>query len=330
AKWETKGLASRFKFNALLEFPDFKCPEEETFTILDRERFQAEYLKCKECTSDERARFILDSIALDGNESQMLATDGRQMYQAKGVKFPWEERLLLPALKCFPEKRMLSVGSLEMAKTDRLLVFRNGPWTYAVRHPELNFPPVEQLTFDLGDTEVLLVVSEEDANRVIELLPHLPGNEKTLSLVTLEVGERMTFLGQTCEGETESEGRLSLESSRWIGGPSEFRFNREYFIRALRNGFRVFRFSGEHKITRKGKKAHLSLILGEARPASSAYMDWEKLILERLLSDHADSLPAGSRERIKSRLEKITRCSDQPAPEPLDLLPLCLAFPATA
>ena len=88
--------------------------------------------------------------------------------------------------------------------------------------------------------------------------------------------------------------------------------------------------SAEHQITRKGKKAQRSLILGEARPASSAFMGWEKSILERLLSDHADSIPAGSMERIKTRVEEITRISDQPAPEPLDLLPLCLAFPATA
>jgi hypothetical protein len=245
AEWETKGLVSSRTFSNEDGFPEIKFPGDKSFKTLDRDRFQKEYGICAQCTTPERARFDLDCIALDGDAKMMLATDGRQVYEAQGVDFPWKGQCYLPTGKNFPEKLLLSNGTLEAAKTKEVLAFRNGPWTYLVGRKEANFAPLEELSLDIADTDLLLIVSEEDAERLIELLPHLPGKERRSFAVNLVAEETITLHGESNGAEGEAEGQFALTSSHWIGGRFEISFNREYFIRALNQGFRLFRFHAE-------------------------------------------------------------------------------------
>jgi hypothetical protein len=187
-------------------------------------------------------RFNLECIALDGANHRMIATDGRQIYEAKGVDFPWEDCCYLPTGKCFPEKLLLQSGNLEVAKTKEVLAFRNGAWTYLVKLGDTSFPPVDNLVCDIGDTELLLRVSEEDANRLIELLPHLPGKERRSSVVEFKAEQQIILSGESKGTDSEASSQFALNSSHWIGGPFGVLFNREYLLRALEHGLRTFRF----------------------------------------------------------------------------------------
>lgn len=245
AEWETKGLASSRTFRKEDEFPEIKIPGDKSFKLLDLDRFRKEYQICAECTTPERARFDLDCIALDGDANMMRATDGRQVYEAQGVDFPWKGECYLPTGKNFPEKLLLSSGTLEAAKTKEVLAFRNGPWTYLVQRKQANFAPLEELSLNIADTDLLLIVSEEDTEKLVELLPHLPGKERRSFAVKLVADEKITLHGESNGVEGEAEGRFALISSHWLGGPFEVSFNREYFLRALNQGFRIFRFHAE-------------------------------------------------------------------------------------
>ncbi len=522
AEWETKGLTSSLTFQSKDDFPEITIPGGIIFKPLERDRFRTEYLLCAKCTTEERTRFDLDCIVLDGENNKMVATDGRQVYGANGIAFPWKDSCFLPTGKCFPEKLLLSSGTLEAVKTEKVLVFRNRPWTYSVTPKEGSFPPIEKLAIDIGDTELLLNVSETDAEKLIELLPHLPGNKKRCWAITLEARDNLTFHGESSGTESETKGELVLTDTTWIGGPCKSVFSREFFIRALKHGFRSFRFpleggpivsesetgkyifmpmrvideedpeeeasedsqkpetvrkptpaevrelriewsryealwlvteyaqslgrakarnsppiatqirfqlesvaehlsdltdkhddcpcleellppqdeleweeigdfaradgtvvtlvrsedgffsiqseeevnltamdvngilepllsqiwkpsclalyyngqrwwiDTEHAITRKGKRAERQLVVGEPRPASNEFIEWEIGIFQRLIKEYGDSLPTPGLANTERRLEKLQTWLNQQAPETLDLLPLCLSLPATA
>ncbi|MCA9414226.1 MAG: hypothetical protein KC944_23645, partial [Candidatus Omnitrophica bacterium] len=242
AEWEAKGLSSTRFFREGMDLPEIKIPDAKSFKSIDRERFRSEYSICATCTSQERSRFSLDCIALDGENGKMTATDGRQVYETSGVRFLWKDCCYLPVEEGFPEKMLFSSGDLEIAKSKKIVALRNGLWTYAVRLKETDFPPIDKVSLDLGDTELVLQVSEGDAERMMELLPHLPGKSKELSVVKLIAEERIVFQSESSDGDGEADGRFELLSSHWIGEKFEVRFNRLYFLRALEHGFRTFRF----------------------------------------------------------------------------------------
>jgi len=518
---ESRGLFWRCSFPHEEEFP--AIPEvPESLQTLDRERFRAEFLSASQCTSVTRARYDLDCIALAGDTGTLSATDGCQLYQVSGMQFPWEGTCYLPVTEHFPQKLLFAEGQLEVAKTENHLVFRNGPWTCFAQLKQASFPPIEKLSFDIGDTELLLAVSEEDAGLLVELLPQMPGNQWGHREVFMEAGDEISLQAKSGGSEIQSEARLDLATSHWMGEVSEVGFNREFLVRALEWGFRCFRifkdggpvraesangsylfmritlndptpaeeeenegqdlqvvpeqkeptkaeirkqrkewlekevlwlaselaanlgrigftgfeetkhrierthtrllevsakshkdpktglevllppvisiewdpigrferadgtgvelvfskdgffsFEGEdgvdirpmdvagilepllatiwrpcylplyyngqrwwveadHRIQRRGKTVKRQLVFGEVRPAAPQYLDWENSLVKRLIDRLGDSLPAPTREHATQRLQRLQTLLALPTPQTLDLLPLCLALPASA
>ena len=242
SEWECHGLKRTHLFRIHSESTEAEVPEEQSFKSLDSGRFQAEYLRCAQCTSTERARYDLVCIALDGENGRMMATDGRQFYQATGISFPWTDTCYLPVTEHFPEKVLFFGSDLRVARTKDSLAFRAGPWTHMAHLRDASFPPVEKLNPDIGDTELLLLISDEDAERLQQFLPQLPGNQAECRQVWLEADAGLTFRSTVTHQNGTSEGRFKLVSSHWIGGPSEICFNREYLLRGLSHGHRTFRF----------------------------------------------------------------------------------------
>ena len=246
AEWESNGLKRTHSFQSPFETAVADPPAERAFKPLDSKRFHAEYLMCAQCTSTERTRFDLDCIALDGDNGKMMATDGRQFYQALGIDLPWTGTFYLPVNERFPEKILFSGKDLHVAKTKDSLAFRTGPWTYISHVKDASFPPVENLDPDIGDTELLLLISEEDAERLQELLPQLPGDQIVCRQVWLEANTELTVRSTVENHSGKSEGSFKLVSSQWIGGPSQVIFNRAYLLRGLNHGHRTFRFLTDH------------------------------------------------------------------------------------
>ena len=142
----------------------------------------------------------------------------------------------------FRNRILFSESDLQVARTKDSLAFRSDPWTYVAHLRDASFPPVEKLNPDIGDTELLLLISDEDAERLQQFLPQLPGNQAECRQVWLEANTGLTFRSTVTHQNGTSEGRFKLVSSHWIGGPSEICFNREYLLRGLSRGHRTFRF----------------------------------------------------------------------------------------
>lgn len=250
AEWQTGSLHSCHQFQNTDYFPEFTLSEEEEFTRFNTERFREYFNTCTQVISTEMARYRIDCICLDGDKSQMMATDGRQIFIGNGIAFPWQGRCLLPIGPTLPERVLFSGGNLTVARSASELLFKNGPWTYRVQTPEPNFPDPETILPHPGDTDLLIQLHEEDARQIEELLPLMPGGETPTRYVTLKAGEDL----QLHEEHQGSEATLPLRSTLWMGDPFHVSFNRDYLIRAIRLGYRELRFqAGTKPVLARGK-----------------------------------------------------------------------------
>ena len=301
---ESRGLFWRCSFPHEEEFP--AIPEmQESLQTLDRERFRAEFLSASQCTSTTRARYDLDCIALDGDTGTMSATDGCQLYQVSGMEFPWKGTCYLPVTEHFPQKLLFAEGQLEVAKTENHLVFRNGPWTYFAQLKQASFPPIEKLSFDIGDTELLLIVSEEDAGLLKELLPQMPGNQWGHREVFMEAGDTIGLQAKSGGSEIQSEARLDLATSHWMGEVSDVGFNREFLVRALEWGFRCFRIFKDGGPVRaesaNGSYLFMRITLNDPTPAEEEEDEGQDL---QVVPEKKEPTKAEIRKRRKDWLER--------------------------
>ncbi len=239
-EWRNKGLHSCYQFAADSAFPAPELPGDEAFTTLDLDRFRTHFTVCSEVVTTMRTRFDLDCICLDGDKSQMLASDGRQLYIGNGIPFPWKGKCLLPVTPTFPDKVLFGGTPLTVARVRGNLILRSGPWTYLISERTPNFPDVEGLIPHPGDTGLLVHLSQEDAAQIEELVPQMPGNETTNRLLRLQPGEDLVLTAES----NGAEARLSLDSSIWMGS-MEASFNRDFLLRAIKIGNREFRFPRE-------------------------------------------------------------------------------------
>ncbi|MCG3141138.1 MAG: hypothetical protein HDKAJFGB_02328 [Anaerolineae bacterium] len=237
AEWRNKSLRSNYQFAAETAIPAPEIPGDEAFTPLDLDRFQTHFTVCAEVVTTMRTRFDLDCICLDGDKSQMLASDGRQLYLGNGIPFPWKGKCLLPVTPTFPDKVLFGGTPLTVARNRGNLILRSGPWTYLISERTPNFPDVEGLIPHPGDTGLLAHLSEEDAAQIEELVPQMPGGETTNRLIRLQPEEDL-ILSAEANG---AESRLVLDSSVWLG-TMEVLFNRDFLLRAIKIRNRELRF----------------------------------------------------------------------------------------
>ncbi len=243
AEWQTGSLHSCHQFQNTDSFPEITLSKEEEFTRLDTEKFRDYFNTCTQVISTEIARYRIDCICLDGDRSQMMATDGRQIFIGNSIAFPWKGKCLLPVGPTLPDRVLFNGATLSVAKSANELLFKNGSWTYRVQTPEPNFPDPEAIIPHPGDTDLLVQLHEEDARQIEELLPLMPGGETPTRYVTLEAGEELLLRAES-QG---AQASLPLRSTFWMGDPIHVSFNRDYLLRAIRLGHRELRFQAGTK-----------------------------------------------------------------------------------
>ncbi len=241
--WQTGRLHSSLQFPNIDSFPEITLSEEAEFTPFNTERFRDYFNTCTQVISTEMARYRIDCICLDGDKNQMLATDGRQIFIGNGIAFPWQGKCLLPVGPTLPDRVLFNGATLSVAKSANELLFRNGPWTYQIQTPEPNFPDPQAILPHHGDTDLLIQLHEEDAKRIEELLPLMPGGESPTRYVTLDAAEELLLHAE----HHGAEATLPLKSTLWMGDPIHVSFNRDYLLRAIRLGHRELRFQAGTK-----------------------------------------------------------------------------------
>lgn len=185
-------------------------------------------------------RPLLKSAYLDVDAKtghRIVATDSRRLSALTCGILPLAESVIVPATKFLGWSRL--EGETQIGAGKDTFTLRCGPWSYAVKRTEGQYPRWSQVV-PAYDEARRLELSPEDAELLIKALPGLPayeGGAESLVLCLKASGARV-FTRPDAKGP---ECAIRLESSRHNGrGAFAIGLNRAYFREALQAGFRCW------------------------------------------------------------------------------------------
>ena len=80
-------------------------------------------------STGSHVRFATHCVQLRGQKGEAVGTDGRQLLIVRGLRFPWDDDILVPRTPIFACREFAAAGTLELGRSDSHCVFRAGPWT---------------------------------------------------------------------------------------------------------------------------------------------------------------------------------------------------------
>ena len=199
-------------------------------------------------TSRDSTRFALHRLQIQGDRGDVMASDATTLYWHNGFLFPFQETILIPAIPLFgvPEwskSQTLSVGK----KPNVHLVIRSGPWTAFLQIDTAGrFPDVKSVVPNSA-LATTFNLDPDDAIRLRDSLPKLPGHRDDKQPVTLEL-----VPGQPAvvRGRDETSGAVSeivLSRSLVRNGPSKVSIDRAFLLRAIQLNCLTIRVAGSDK-----------------------------------------------------------------------------------
>jgi hypothetical protein len=197
-----------------------------------------------EVSTPDSARYSLECLQLQGNEGQVLATDGRQGLVRSGYTFPWSDNLLIKARPIFGCRAIPRNQPVEVGRTDTHLVIRAGDWTtYSEIQKEARFPDLQRVIPADGEVSTRLRLDPADARFLGSALDRLPGGEDLHSPGTLDLNGQIIVRARAAE-QPRQVTELILNRSRYTGNPLCIAANRGFLDRALRLGLTELGFAG--------------------------------------------------------------------------------------
>ncbi len=189
-------------------------------------------------TCDEAdTRYALSTIQLRGKTSDIVATDGRQLLIQGGLRFPWNDDVLVRHAPIFASPMLPRDRAISIAKTDTHVVLRAGSWTLFLEiQKDVRFPEISHIVPGPETAATRLTIDDSDAAFLADTLPGLPQADDTYVPLTLELNGRVTL--RTRGGDPERTTELVLNRSRFTGAPLRVNGERDFMLRALRLGFR--------------------------------------------------------------------------------------------
>jgi hypothetical protein len=209
----------------------------------------------------EAGRLGLDRIQLRGKTGQIVATDGRQLLLQGGIRLPFGADLLIPALPVFGSRELAGAEPVCLGRSEGRLLVRAGPWCFDIQIDRLaRFPAVDKV-IPSSPQPTCLVLSEDDAQFLLEAIPGLPAEDEDVSSVTVDLDGQGMIRSRTETNTTE----IVLASSQVTGPPLRVCIGRHYFMRTLKLGFRALELCAPDKplVAREG---HRLLVLATLDP----------------------------------------------------------------
>jgi DNA polymerase-3 subunit beta len=224
-------------------------------------------IEAQSAASDDATRYILNSVYV--TSSHVVATNGRQLYASNSLtlKLP-DSGIILPTtdvLKVFApdaQAELLIRSEKDGVKTAAL---HQAPWLWVTKVIEGNYPNWQQVV-PKEDFPTVLTFSPEDAGRVLRVLPKLPGHQEKDAPVCLKVVDQLATL---VAGKPDAPVKLDLPAVTVTGPAISAKFNREFLVSALGNGFRQLQLRDDRSclIMRDGSRTHLWMPLRNEPPA---------------------------------------------------------------
>lgn len=243
------------------------------------------------CSADSSVRFALNRIQLRGAAKEIVGTDGRQLLIIRGIKFPWNDDLLVPRTKLFGDKRFAEAESVELGRTEKHVVVRVGPWTvWLTIDTAARFPDVARIIpQDAGD-DTRILLDPGDSEFLAKSLPRLPSDEDHRS-VTVHLNGKAAV---RAKAESSPVTELILSRSRIIGGEVRINTDPDYLRRAAEIGVDTVRFRNDQ-----------TPIVAESPTRTFV---WQPLVSKQTLG------PADDAVRIVSDAEALTRPTHSKSP----------------
>ena len=190
----------------------------------------------RESTDPLSSRFALGCIQPRGATGEVVATDGGQIFQHGGFRFPWTEELLIPGVPLLGCSELADETDVAVGRTKDCVAFRWGPWTVLLRiETEGRFPKMEDVVAQgqMGQSKVWFGAA--DARFLTQALPKLPRDDAHSDAITLDLnGQVMVRAKPACESPPTE---LVLAHSRFLGNPIAICMNRTFLARAMAMGF---------------------------------------------------------------------------------------------
>lgn len=210
-------------------------------------------------TTDETStRYALNCLQLQGDTSEVIATDGRQILIQGGFRFPWAGARLIRHSPLFAGKELPRDRPVSIGQTDSHVVLRVGPWTiFLTVQAEARFPRVEQVIPDGRFAATRLRLDPQDSAFLAQALDRLPGGDEPQAPVTLDLNGRVAVRARGPGQDRPTE--LVLDRSGYTGEPVRLSTNRAFLARALRLGFSEVCVSGPESpvICRLDRKSYI-------------------------------------------------------------------------
>jgi hypothetical protein len=243
AHWQDRRLPRVAEYDAKAPSWPFVFPDEPVQYSSNPPRLWEALGQAMAATDREACRYALGCLQLRGSQKQIAATDGRQLIALAGFEFPWEDELLVEGLPLLGWSGLATEQPVNIGRTDEWVVLVLGPWKLGLKiQTEGRFPTIERVIPDPSSVISTLVISDADAEFLIQSLPKLPGRDQDRQPVTIELG-REVLLRSFDESQAKVT-ELVLNGSRREGEPLTWSTDRRYLLRALELGLRQVQLTG--------------------------------------------------------------------------------------
>jgi hypothetical protein len=195
-------------------------------------------------STPETVRYAVNRIQLQGSSGRVVATDTKQALIWNGVRLPFAETVLVPAVPIFGASE-LKRESVRIGRTSSHVVVSLGPWTVFLNIDSVGkFPEVTNV-IPRCQSPTTIAISEADARFIQANIDSWPQGEADAGITLDTTGEQCVL---RCSGEQDVRPMEVRLTSSIVTGPGiTVVFDRQYLVRGLKLGFRTLLLADANK-----------------------------------------------------------------------------------
>ena len=242
-------------------------------------------------SAEDRGRFTLSTIQLQGKVGRIVATDGKSALLWSGFTLPFRDDVLVPALPVFGENPLARITDVRIGRTPTHLVVVAGAWSVSLPiDSQSRYPDVDSVIPKHPAT--IARIDGQDAIELQKLLPALPGGDEENRAVTISASGTVKILAQDLA--TRAIRELTLHRSRTTGPPVRVALDRRQLARALALGCHTWKLSPDKPVVAEGESVTLVIAPLDPLQMISSTAASRLSPLDDSASTHPGPLPTGT------------------------------------
>jgi hypothetical protein len=235
-RWQDGAIPQQRSVTPSAPAAEIIAPELPATWVENASELRRAIVRACAATDASSSRYALGCLQLRGQQGDITATDGRQIYRQSGFAFGTEQSLLVRPSSVFAAKELDIEQPVRFGTTAEHVVLTLGPWTiWLPIEKEARFPQIDDVIQSPQRATTTLALSRLDAAFLADNLRRLPGSEDFNQPVTLDLNGCVAVRGRASDSRSITE--LRLAGSQRIGEEIRVHTNRRFLERAARLGF---------------------------------------------------------------------------------------------